>query len=264
MLSESPAVGSVHGHRVGRTSVALPGTDCERRWDPAASLVDPPPPPLRRRQSLNWNWKARTRLLPAVLRPIPTGPGRSSSGSRATPGSRGGRMSRLACACAGGRAERGCSGAGWRSPPRTPPCPEDVGGEEAPKVPEATFVPRGIRASQRGPAAPQRERSRGVMSVRCDSLFLICLYFLSSCVVITFLFFFLLLLFLVLPTSRRPDPCNLCNTGRDCRCQSACERFLLQQARSTGTKFFVFYEQGPYFCGRRIVTGTALKERSGV
>lgn len=154
MLSESPAVGSVHGHRVGRTSVAPPGTDCERRWDPAASLVDPPPPPLRRRQSLNWNWKARTRLLPAVLRPIPTGPGRSSSGSRATPGSRGGRMSRLACACAGGRAERGCSGAGWRSPPRTPPCPEDVGGEEALKVPEATFVPRGIRASQRGPCRP--------------------------------------------------------------------------------------------------------------
>lgn len=94
-----------------------------------------------------------------------------------------------------GRAERGCSGcsgAGWRSPPRTPPCPEDVGGEEAPKVPEVTFVPRGIRASQRGPAAPQRERSRGVMSVRCDSLFLICLYFLSSCVVITFFFFIII------------------------------------------------------------------------
>lgn len=101
MLSESPAVGSVHGHRVGRTSVAPPGTDCERRWTLRRASWTPPPPPLRRRQSLNWNWKARTRLLPAVLRPIPTGPGRSSSGSRATPGSRGGRMSRLACACAG-------------------------------------------------------------------------------------------------------------------------------------------------------------------
>lgn len=30
------------------------------------------------------------------------------------------------------------------------------------------------------------------MSVRCDSLFLICLYFLSSCVVITFFFFIII------------------------------------------------------------------------
>lgn len=32
------------------------------------------------------------------------------------------------------------------------------------------------------------------MSVRCDSLFLICLYFLSSCVVITFLFFIIIII----------------------------------------------------------------------
>lgn len=37
-----------------------------------------------------------------------------------------------------------------------------------------------------------------------------------------FLRFFFLIPFL--PTWRRPDPCPLCNTGRDCSCQAACER----------------------------------------
>lgn len=42
MLSESPAVGSVHGHRVGRTSAVPPGMDCERRWTLTGASWTPP------------------------------------------------------------------------------------------------------------------------------------------------------------------------------------------------------------------------------
>lgn len=106
MLSESPAVGSVHGHRVGRAAQS------RREWTGSADgprLVDAhPPPPLV---------PDREQGHGCCRPPLPP-----PHGARAALGSRGGRMSRLC-------QDRGCSSSGregiadhclstWRKPPR--------------------------------------------------------------------------------------------------------------------------------------------------
>lgn len=113
---------------------------------------------------------ARTRLLQALLRPLPTGPGWSRSGPQrrtdvpAVPGwwiqrlRQGGDRRSLSL-----RSPRGGSpeSAGWRG------------------------IPRGIRGALPAPAQLWR------LSVRCDSSFPTCLYFSSSCVVPMIFFKFL-------------------------------------------------------------------------
>lgn len=66
---------------------------------------------------------------------------------------------------------------------------EDIRGEEALKAPDGGDIPRGIAEPHGGALPPHSASAVVALSVRCDLSFLICLYFLSCCVVI-FLFFF--------------------------------------------------------------------------
>lgn len=179
MLSESPAVGSVHGHRVGRAAQS------RREWTGSAAGPRGHPPASSARPSAAPRPGTRTRLLlRALLRPLPTGPlrGQSCSGLKR-------RTDVPLCQ------DRGCSSSGregslmvvsplstWRKPRKQ----------------RWRGIPRGIRGALPAPAQSWR------LSVRCDSSFPTCLYFSSSCVVPDFLKKFL---FSPRGGGRIPVPC---------------------------------------------------------
>lgn len=152
MLSESPAVGSVHGHRVGRAVRSRrERTGSADGPRPSSADAHTPPP-----------------LVPARER------GHGCCGPSSAPSPRG----------------QSCSGPKRRTD--VPAVPgwwirqlrrggdrrwSSLRVEEAPKAPDGEEIPRGIRGALPAPAQSWR------LSVRCDSSFPTCLYFSSSCVV---------------------------------------------------------------------------------
>lgn len=211
MLSESPAVGSGHGHRRGRASA---GNGLEAPMGPSAADAPSQPNRTARPSAAAPSPRGRRELLPAQE------DGRTD------------RQTRLR-----GRAERGSSSSGtaWRAAPSWSPSP----------APQDMARPRHCRRDPEAQRPPRRHRHRRDVTRPSEPPSAVCpLALLLFCFIFNFLF----------SRRRRPDPCHLCCTSG---IAAACERFLLREARSTGTTFFVFYEQGPYFCGRRIVTGTA-------
>lgn len=151
MLSESPAVGSGHGHRRGRTSAAPPGMDWTCQWAPAPWT--PPPNPTGRQD-------------PQLL-PPPHGAARELLPAQEDGWTDGRRLR--------GQAERGSSSSGTaqRAAPSSSPSPAPRG-----RGTDAAFQ-AGPRASAPAVASP----------VRCDSSFRTSLYFLSSCVVVIMFYF---------------------------------------------------------------------------